>query len=84
MLSTAACAFAILSSQAGYAASQQKTIDLAEPQLEQMEAESETSTVLQGQDDTDQMAKNSNGRRCRWVKGIGLVCDGGQFGTFTL
>ncbi|MBD3884721.1 hypothetical protein IFO70_23575 [Phormidium tenue FACHB-886] len=26
--------------------------------------------------------KNSNGRRCRWVKGKGLICDGGAFGTF--
>lgn len=38
------------------------------------------SVLIQAEPETQQ----TKGRRCRWVKGTGLVCNGGQFGTFNL
>lgn len=72
----------LLSAQVGFSASQKQASNLPNALTQKGDLGIQTPTTFQTKGKGELLAKNSNGRRCRWVKSIGLVCDGGSFGTF--
>ena len=72
----------LLSAQVGYSASPMQAFNLTNSLSQKGVSEVQNETTLQVKGTAERFAKNGNKRRCRWVKGKGLICDGGSFGTF--
>lgn len=81
-INSAVFVLTLLTAQVSYSASQQQAVHISSPHNNYLEMQA--AETFQAKDKAQDIAKNSNGRRCRWVKGIGIVCDGGRFGTFSL